>query len=117
MPIRVLLVDDDPMFQRLWQRAIEGRHELEGTLVASLAEARAATTEQRFDVAVCDFWLSKTETSTELVQELAASGTQVIVLTCDTAEARGRLGPDVLIAEKGMLPLDEMLIEAGINLD
>jgi len=80
----ILVVEDDPSLRLLARVNLE----LEGFVVreaASLAEARAALVEERPDVVFLDVHLGR-EQSDELLDELAADGIPVVLVT-GTADA------------------------------
>lgn len=89
-PHRLLILDDDALLRRVWERAAVTRPDVLLTIVATAPHARAALQgdPNRFDLVVCDFRLGPGETSLELVRELHAAGAPVIVVSGDVRDAR-----------------------------
>lgn len=66
---RVLVVDDDPLFLKLSRRALEHAG-VEATVAGSLAEARGRMFNNRFDVAILDYFLRGGECGCDLIPTL-----------------------------------------------
>ncbi len=92
LPVRVLIVEDDPVYARLVQRwlaqpAFEGAPEFQATLVGSLQEALAALAQDSFDAVVLDLGLPDSEGAHTLTELRRAISSPVVVLTAIGDEA------------------------------
>lgn len=78
---RVLVVDDDPLFLKVSRRALENAG-VEVTLAGSLAEARGRMFNNRFDVAILDYFL-RGECGCDLIPILRERypGVRVVILS------------------------------------
>lgn len=79
---RVLVVDDDPLFLKVSRRALESAG-AEVTLAGSLAEARGRMFNNRFDVAIVDYFLRGGECGCDLIPTLRERypGVRVVILS------------------------------------
>jgi two-component system response regulator RegA len=79
---RVLVVDDDPLFLKLSRRALEHAG-VEATLAGSIAEARGRMFNNRFDVAILDYFLRAGECGCDLIPSLRERypGIRVVILS------------------------------------
>ena len=113
-PVRVLVVDDDPLQLRTWQRAVR-RHHVELTIANNAIDALLRVGAEQPDLVVMDVFMPgldgveacrriKANPATKNVQVVLASGT----MTADLATAAERAGAARAVAKP--IDLGELLV-------
>jgi DNA-binding NarL/FixJ family response regulator len=99
--LRVLLLEDDPLLRRAWQRVADRMGGLELVPVETEEQARAALAQHAFEVVLCDFHLGDGRTSQALIEEIFRAGApRLAVLTGDPDRVRRALPIDVRVIDK-----------------
>jgi CheY-like chemotaxis protein len=116
IPLRILVLDDDPMIRRALERVAEARVDVALEAVGTPAELRTRVDETKtpYDLIACDYMLKEIgpgATSAELVRDLHRLRLPVAVMTGDVRSAVTNLGFTVPTISKPLL-LDDLIAEA-----